>query len=332
MRNSIIATLLAGLAVAASAKADELQLLNVSYDPTREVWRELNAAFIRQHTQATGVTPSIRMSHGGSSSQARAIIDGLDADVATIALWPDVDAIHKAGLIGAGWEQRLPNNSSPWYSTIVFVVREGNPKAIQDWPDLIKEGVEVVTPNPQTSGNGKLSLLAAWGSVTERGGSADDARAFVTELYRDHTPVLDSGARGSTTTFARKGIGDVHLTWENEARLEIQESRGALELVYPPISIRADPPVVVVDGNVDRKGTRAAAETYLQFLYSPEGQEIIARHHFRPVDQEARRRHAASFPDVRLFAITAVAADWSDANAKYFGAGGIFEAIYREEE
>jgi sulfate transport system substrate-binding protein len=231
----------------------------------------------------------------------------LQADVVTLALWPDTDAVSKAGLIDAGWEKRLPNNASPYYSTIVFVVRKGNPKAIKDWPDLIKEGVEVVTPNPLTSGNGKLSLLAAWGSVTERGGSQDDALKLVTELYRNHAPVLDSGARGSTTTFAQKGIGDVHLTWENEAYLELEESRGRLELVYPPISIRADPPIAVVDGNVNRKGTRAAAEAYLQFLYTPEGQEIIAKHHYRPIEPAVQQRHAGP-PGDQLFPITAVAA------------------------
>jgi sulfate transport system substrate-binding protein len=312
------------------ACAAEAELLNVSYDPTREVWRALNAAFVPAFAAKTGTTLKINMSHGGSGSQARSVIDGLQADVVTIALWPDVDAIRKAGLIDAGWENELPNGASPWYSTIVFVVRKGNPKAIKDWPDLVKEGVEVVTPNPLTSGNGKLSLLAAWGAVTERGGSQEQARALVTDLYKNHAPVLDSGARGSTTTFAQKNIGDVHLTWENEAYLEIAESRGRLEIVYPPISIRAEPPIAVVDANVNRRGTRAAAEAYLQFLYSPEGQEIIAQHHYRPIDAAVQQRHAADFPNVKLFSITAVAADWNEANTKFFGTGGIYEAIYQQ--
>jgi sulfate transport system substrate-binding protein len=327
-RTALLAFLALIAASARSTQAGELTLLNVSYDPTREVWREVNAAFVPQHAKTSGTELTIKMSHGGSASQARSIIDGLEADVATLALWPDTDAIHKAGLIDAGWEKRLPNDSSPWYSTIVFVVRKGNPKRIKDWPDLVKDGVQVITPNPQTSGNGKLSLLAAWGSVTQRGGSEDEARSFVTELYRNHAPVLDSGARGSTTTFAQKGIGDVHLTWENEAYLEIEESRGKLEIVYPPISVRADPPVAVVDANVKRKGTRAAAEAYLQFLYTAEGQEIIARHHYRPIDTAVQKNHAGSFPELNLFPITAVARDWNDANAKYFGPGGVFESIY----
>src|SRR5207247_2935628 len=211
---------------------------------------------------------------GGAGTQARAVIDGLEADVVTLALWPDTDAIRKAGQIAAGWEKRLPNDSLPYTSTIVFVVRKGNPKGIKDWPDIVKPGLEIVTPNPKTSGNGQLSFLAAWGSVTVRGGSEQDATAFVTKLYQQ-VPVLDSGARGSTTTFAQKQIGDVHLTWENEARLEIAESAGALEIVYPPISVLAEPPVAVVDGNVKRKGAREAAEAYLKFLYSDAAQDIL---------------------------------------------------------
>lgn len=321
--------LLASIAAAApTAAAEKLQILNASYDPTRELWREINAAFAAQYAGTTGIRVSIRMSHGGSASQARAVIDGLEADVVTLALWPDIDAIHRAGLIDAGWERRFPNGSSPWFSTIVFVVRKGNPKGIRDWPDLVRDGVQVITPNPQTSGNGKLGLLAAWGAVRRRGGGEEEARAFVAELYRKHVPVLDSGARGATTTFAQKGIGDVHLTWENEAYLEIQESGGELEIVYPPISIRADPPVAVVDANVGRKGTGAAADAYLRFLYTPEGQEIIARHHYRPLDPEVLKRHAAAFPQIELFPITAVARDWDDANQRYFGAGGVFETLY----
>jgi sulfate/thiosulfate transport system substrate-binding protein len=303
------------------------ELLNVSYDPTRELWKELNERFIPQYAKEAGVTLTIKQSHGGSGSQARAIVDGLDADVATLALWPDTDAIRKAGLIAEGWDQRLPNHSVAYQSTIVFVVRKGNPKGIKDWPDIVKPGVEIITPSPKTSGNGKLSFLAAWGSVTERGGSEDDAKAFVTTLYKQ-TPVLDSGARGSTTTFSQKQIGDVHLTWENEAYLEVEEAKGTLEIVYPPISILAEPPLAVVDANVKRKGTRAAAEAYLKFTYTPEAQEIIAKYHYRPIDAAVLKHHEKDFPPLKLFPITAVAKGWSDAYAKFFDDGKIFDSIY----
>ncbi len=323
-------TALAGLLhFAAPAQAgDPLTLLNVSYDPTRELYRQINERFIAQYSKETGATLTIRQSHGGSGAQARAVIDGLEADVVTLAMWPDTDAIRSTGLIREGWEDRLPNRSLPYTSTIVFVVRKGNPKGIKDWPDLLATGVEVITPNPKTSGNGKLSFLCAWGAVTQRGGSDADALAFVTELYK-HTPVLDSGARGAMTTFAQKGIGDVNLAWENEAHLAVQESGGELEIVYPPISILAEPHVAVVDGNVDRRGTRAAAEAYLKFLYSPEGQDIIARNHYRPFSPEARAKHAANFPDIKLFPLTAVAKDWTDANNRYFATGAVFDSIYQ---
>jgi sulfate/thiosulfate-binding protein len=323
--------LVAGVAIIATGGlARALELLNVSYDPTRELWRDLNEHFIAQYAKDTGVTVTIKQSHGGSGAQARAIVDGLDADVATLALWPDTDAIRKAGLISAGWEQRLPNNAVAYSSTIVFVVRKGNPKGIKDWPDIVQPGVEIVTPNPKTSGNGKLSLLAAWGAVTQRGGSEPEALDFITKLYKQ-TPVLDSGARGSTTTFAQKQIGDVHLTWENEAYPEIKESGGALEVVYPPISILAEPPLAVVDANVKRKGTREAAEAYLKFLYSAEGQEIIARNYYRPINPEVLQRHAATFPPLKLFPITAIAKDWNDAYAKFFADGKIFDSIYQPQ-
>jgi sulfate transport system substrate-binding protein len=303
------------------------ELLNVSYDPTRELWRDINAKFIPQYEQQTGSRVSIRQSHGGSSTQARAIIDGLDADVATLALWSDTDAICKSGLITDGWEERLPHRSLPYFSTIVFVVRGGNPKGVHDWPDLVKPGVQVVSPNPKTSGNGKLSFLAGWGSALHRGVTAEQAREFVTQLYRQ-VPVLDSGARGATTTFAQKNIGDVHLTWENEARLEVEESKGALEIVYPKSSIRAEPYVAVVDANVDRKGTRAAAEAYLKFLYTPEAQEIIAKHHYRPVDDTVLQKRSVDFPPIDLFPITLIAPGWGDAQSKFFAEGGVFDSIY----
>jgi len=316
------------LASCGSADDDSTELLNASYDPTRELWRDLNAAFTPLHEEKTGTKLTIKQSHGGSSTQARAIIDGLEADVATLALWSDTDAIRKKGLIAEGWEERLPHRSLPYFSTIVFVVRTGNPKNIHDWPDLIQSDVKIVTPNSKTSGNGKLSFLAAWGSVLRRGGTEENARDFVTRLYRQ-VPVLDSGARGATTTFAQKNIGDVHLTWENEARLQVEESHSALEIIYPKSSIRAEPYVAVVDANVDRKGTRAAAEAYLKFLYTPQAQEIIAKHYYRPIDDAVRQEHAADLPDIDLFAVTLVARDWDDAQRKFFAEGAIFDGIYQ---
>jgi sulfate/thiosulfate transport system substrate-binding protein len=304
-----------------------VELLNVSYDPTRELWRELNEKFIEHYKQEVGGTVSIKQSHGGSSTQARAVIDGLEADVVTLAMWTDTDAIRKASLILDGWEEKLPNRSLPYLSTIVFVVRKGNPKTIKDWPDLVKPGVQVITPNPKTSGNGKLSFLAAWGSVVTNGGSEADAREFVTRLYKN-VPVLDSGARGSTSTFAQKQIGDVHLTWENEAYLEVEEAKGELEIVYPSTSISAEPHIAVVDANVDRKGTRAAAESYLKFLYSDAGQEAIIKHHYRPSNPEILAKHPGKFPDLKLFPVTAVADGWDAAQAKYFAEGAVFDSIY----
>jgi sulfate transport system substrate-binding protein len=305
----------------------ELELLNVSYDPTRELWRDLNGRFAAARERETGRKLAIKQSHGGSSTQARAVIDGLEADVVTLASFLDTDAIRKKGLIAEGWLDRLPNRSLPYYSTIVFVVRKGNPKGVKDWPDLVKPGVEVITPNPKTSGNGYLSFFAAWGSVVLRGGSEDDARAYVTQLYKQ-VPVLDTGARGATTTFAQKGIGDVHLAWENEARLEVDESKGELEVIYPPISIRAEPHVAVVDENVDHKGTREAAEAYLKYLYTDEAQEVIARHFYRPSNESVRKAHAATFPEIRLFAITEIAEGFEAAHKQFIGEGGLFDRIY----
>ena len=308
--------------------AHAVELLNVSYDPTRELWRQLNERFIAAYAKSAGVQLTIKQSHGGSSAQARAVIDGLEADVVTLALEPDTDAIRKAGLIGDGWQQRLPNGSVPYTSTIVFVVRKGNPKGIKDWPDLVKPGIQIITPSPKTSGNGKLSFLAAWGSVVSRGGSDAAALEYVTKLYKQ-VPVLDSGARGSTTTFAQKKLGDVHLTWENEARLEVQEAGGELEIVNPPTSILATPPVAVVDANAKRHGTEAAAKAYLEYLYTDDGQEIIAKNFYRPVKPEVLARHKADFPDVKLFPVTTVAKDWNDALEKFFGEGKVFDSIYK---
>lgn len=324
----ILGAILASLSGCGSQPTDGSELLNVSYDPTRELWRDLNAKFIPEYEQQSGQRVAIQQSHASSGSQARAVIDGLEADVVTLALWSDTDALRKNGLIKDGWQERLPEHSLAYYSTIVFVVRKGNPKGIKDWPDLVKPGVEVVTPNPKTSGNGRLSFLAAWGAVRTRGGSDDEARAFVTQLYQ-HTPVLDNGARGSTTTFAQKKIGDVHLTWENEAHLEIAETPGELEIIYPPVSIRAEPFVAVVDANVDRKGTRAVAEAYLQFLYTEPAQHILAKHHYRPINEAVRKQHTAELPELTLFPITAIAKSWDDAQQKFFAGGAIFDSIYK---
>jgi sulfate/thiosulfate transport system substrate-binding protein len=310
-----------------SEAGDAITLLNVSYDPTRELWRDLNEAFIASYAAESGTTLTINQSHGGSSTQARAVIDGLEADVVTLASFLDTDQIRKSGLIDDGWLEELPDRSLPYTSTIVFVVRKGNPKQIEDWPDLIGPGVEIITPNPKTSGNGYLSFFAAWGSVVLRGGTRDDAIAYVTQLYK-HVPVLDSGARGATTTFVQKQIGDVHLAWENEAHLEVQEAKGELELVYPPISILAEPHVAIVDANVDGRHTRAAAEAYLKFVYTPAGQDIVASHHYRPGVEEAAKKHAGSFPEMRRFAVTEIAADFPDAHAQLIGEGGVFDSIY----
>lgn len=305
-----------------------VELLNVSYDPTRELWKDLNAAFIADHKQKTGQEVTIKQSHGASGSQARSIIDGLQADVATLALWSDTDALRKKGLINEKWEEDLPNRSLAYSSTIVFVVRKGNPKQIKDWKDLIQNNVVVITPNPKTSGNGKLSFLSAWGSVTQNGGDEEAARKFVAELYK-HVPILDTGARGATTTFSQKGMGDVHLTWESEAHLEIQEAGGELEIVYPSISFLAEPFIAVVDSSVDQKQTREVAQQYLEFAFTPAGQEIIAKHYYRPTNPEVLAKYSDRFPAIKTFPITAVAADWDAAQTKYFADGGIFDSIYQ---
>jgi sulfate/thiosulfate transport system substrate-binding protein len=319
--------LAAGLTLAPAA-AHSQELLNVSYDPTRELWRDINANFIAQYAKEKGATLIIKQSHGGSSTQARAVIDGLEADVVTLASYIDTDAIARRGLITGDWVKRLPGNSLPYYSTIVFVVRKGNPKGVKDWPDLAKPGIQVITPNPKTSGNGYLSFFSAWGSVVLRGGSRPQAVDFVTRLYQN-VPVLDSGARGATTTFVQRGIGDVHLAWENEAHLEVREAKGELDLVYPPISIRAEPHVAVVDANVDRKKTRAAAESYLKYLYTDPGQEIIAKHFYRPASEAVLKKHAADFPAVKLFSVREIASDWLAAHKEFIGDGGVFDSIYK---
>lgn len=322
--------LLAGLLSVTSGAnaAGSLELLNVSYDPTRELWRDINSNFIPLYEKEKGVTLAIKQSHGGSSTQARSVIDGLEADVVTLASIIDTDAIAQRGLITGDWVKRLPQNSLPYYSTIVFVVRKGNPKGIKDWPDLVKPGVEIITPNPKTSGNGYLSFFSAWGSVVLRGGSKKDATDYVTKLYKQ-VPVLDSGARGATTTFVQRQIGDVHLAWENEAHLEVREAKGGLDLIYPPISIRAEPHVAVVDGNVDRKKTRAAAEAYLKYLYTDAAQEIIAKHFYRPSNEAVLKKNSASFPNIKLFNIKEIALSFADAHRQFIGDGGVFDTIYK---
>ncbi len=314
----------------AGKDAKTVELLNVSYDPTRELWKDVNAAFAEAYKKEKGVEVTIKQSHGGSGPQARAVVDGLEADVVTLAIWSDVDAVRKAGLIDENWESQLPNKSSPYSSTIVFVVRKGNPKKIKDWSDLVKGDIEVITPSPKTSGNGKLSFLAAWGSVTLSGGKEDDALKFVTELYK-RVPVLDTGARGATTTFAQKGIGDVHLTWESEAVLEVNEAKGELEIVYPPVSILADPPVAVVNANVKRKGTEQIAKDYLNFVYTEAGQEIVAKHFYRPSNPQVLAKHAKSFPTLKLFAVSDVSKGWEDAQKRFFADGGVFDQIYAKK-
>jgi len=321
----------AATAFAALSAAAQTTLLNVSYDPTRELYQDVNAAFAKYWKGKGGQDITVTQSHGGSGKQARSIIDGLQADVATLALAYDIDALADKGrLLPKDWQKRLPNNSSPYTSTIVFVVRKGNPKGIKDWPDLIKPGVTVVAPNPKTSGGARWNYLAAWGFAERQpGGSADKARAFVAELYK-HVPVLDSGARGATTTFAQRGIGHVLVGWENEAHLLTKEmGKDKFEIIVPSVSILAEPPVAVVDKYVDKHGTRAVAQAYLEYLYSPEGQEIIAKHHFRPRLPAVVEKHKAEFAPVKLFTIDEAFGGWQKAQKAHFDDGGTFDAIYQ---
>jgi sulfate/thiosulfate transport system substrate-binding protein len=312
--------------------AAAVELLNVSYDPTRELYQEVDRIFAEQWKARTGQTVSVRQSHGGSGSQARAVIDGLAADVVTLALAYDIDAIARSGLIDPGWQQRLPESSAPYTSTVVFLVRKGNPKGIKDWPDLVKPGVSVITPNPKTSGGARWNYLAAWGyALQQPGGDDQTARSFVTKLFAN-VPVLDSGARGATNTFVQRGLGDVLLAWENEAHLAAHESKDAIEIVVPSVSILAEPPVAVVDRVVDKKGTRALAQGYLEFLYTAEGQELVARHHYRPRDAAVTARYAGKFAAVRLFTIADTFGGWQKAQATHFVDGGTFDQIYRPGE
>ena len=303
-------------------------ILNVSYDPTRELYEEINAAFRKKWEPAHGPL-TINQSHGGSGKQARAVLDGLEADVVTLALAGDIDAIAaKSGLLPANWQARLPQNSAPYTSTIVFVVRKGNPKKIRDWDDLGRPGVAVITPNPKTSGGARWNHLAAWGwALRQKGGSEASAREFLTRFYKN-VPVLDTGARGSTVTFAERGIGDVLVAWENEAFLLTKEiGKDRFEIVVPSVSILAEPPVAVVDRNADKRGTRAAAQAYLEFLYTDEGQEIVAKHHYRPRSAAVLARHAAQFPKVTLFTIDEVFGGWQKAQKTHFDDGGVFDVV-----
>jgi sulfate transport system substrate-binding protein len=292
------------------------------------LYRALNQQFAAVYLKQTGVRLTIRQSQGGSSRQAKAVIDGVAADVVTLALPSDVDTLRKRGLIPEGWQERLPNHSQPYTSTIVFVVRKGNPKGIKDWPDLIAPGVEVITPNPKTSGNGKLSLLAAWGSVLQRGGSEAQARDYVRELYQ-HVSILGTSATDSSTTFAYDKLGDVHLTWENEALQEVAATKRELELVYPPVSIRAEPSVAWVDQNVARHKTEASAKAYLEFLFSDAAQETLAEQGYRPYNAAILNHHADRLPKLELFPITLLARDWDDAQAKFFADNALFDLIYK---
>jgi sulfate/thiosulfate transport system substrate-binding protein len=314
--------------LSASAGKQQLTLLNASYDPTRELYQAVNEAFARQWKQKTGARLEIRQSHGGSGKQARAVIDGLEADVVTLALAYDIDAIHdQSDLLPADWQARLPHNSCPYTSTVVFLVRKGNPKEIRDWSDLARPGVSVITPNPKTSGGARWNYLAAWGyALRKNQNDAAKAEEFVRAIYRN-VPVLDSGARGSTTSFAQRGLGDVLLTWENEAYLAQGEfADEGFEIVTPSLSILAEPPVAVVDRVVDRRGTRELAQAYLEFLYTPEGQALIAEHHYRP--QSAEARESAALADVELFTVDEVFGGWRKAQKLHFDDGGVFDRLY----
>jgi sulfate/thiosulfate-binding protein len=311
------------------SQAAGVTLLNVSYDPTRELYQEYNAAFAKYWKSKSGQDVSVKQSHGGSGKQARAVIDGLDADVVTLGLAYDIDAIHDNGnLLPADWQSRLPDRSAPYTSTIVIVVRKGNPKGIKDWDDLIKPNVKVITPNPKTSGGARWAYLAAWGQVLEKGGDEAQARAFVQALYKN-VPVLDSGARGSTTTFAQRNVGDALLAWENEAYLALKEfGADKFEIVNPGVSILAEPPVAVVDKVVDKHGTRAVAEAYLKYLYSPEGQDIAGKNFYRPRSAEALQKYAANFATIKLFTIDDKFGGWGKAQKTHFADGGVFDQIY----
>ena len=326
---AFILLLAVSLAACGNKQAASVELLNVSYDPTRELYEAFNKAFIAHWENETGQKITVSQSHGGSGKQGRAVIDGLEADVVTLALAYDIDEVAQAGLIDANWQERLPDNSSPYTSTIVFLVRKGNPKGIYDWSDLIKEGVEVITPNPKTSGGARWNFLAAWGYALKQNNNDEEAaRQFVTELFK-HVPVLDSGARGSTTTFVEREIGDVLLAWENEAFLSINElGPDKFEIVVPSLSILAEPPVAVVDKNVEKKGTREIATAYLEYLYSEEGQRIAAENYYSPRLASVAAEFADRFPELDLITIDEFGG-WQEAQTKFFSDGGVFDQIYQ---
>jgi sulfate/thiosulfate-binding protein len=335
----VLGLLLAGLLLIFSIQAQtqgggEVSLLNVSYDPTRELYQDFNQAFAKYWKAKTGQTVTIEQSHGGSSKQARAVIDGLQADVVTLALAYDIDAISQnAGLLPADWQKRLPQNSTPYTSTIVFLVREGNPKQIKGWDDLVKPGISVITPNPKTSGGARWNYLAAWAyALKQPGGNEQKAQDFVKRLYKN-VPVLDSGARGSTTTFVQREIGDVLIAWENEAFLSIKElGPDKVEIVVPSQSILAEPPVSIVDKVVDKKGTRTVAQAYLEYLYTPEGQEIAAKNYYRPRLDSVAKKYASTFPKIKLVTIDEVFGGWQKAQKTHFADGGIFDQIYQPNQ
>lgn len=327
--------LLSGCASTTSTSKSEsgksIELLNVSYDPTRELYQDFNKDFAKYWKEKSGETVTVKQSHGGSGSQARSVIDGLEADVVTLALGYDIDAISKKKLISEDWQKRLSNNSTPYTSTIVFLVRKGNPKGIKDWDDLTKKGVSVITPNPKTSGGARWNYLAAWGyALKKHNNSEEKAKEFVSQLYKN-VAVLDSGARGATTTFVEKGIGDVLIAWENEALLSQKElGKDKFEIVTPSISILAEPPVAVVDKVVDKKGTRKVAEEYLKYLYTEKGQEIAAKNFYRPRDQKVAEKYASQFPKVQLFTVDEVFGGWKKAQETHFNDGGVFDKIYQK--
>lgn len=326
LRLALIGT---ALVFGAAASARDITLLNVSYDPTRELYQDVNRAFAQHWKTRTGDNVVVRMSHGGSGKQARAVIDGLEADVVTLALAYDIDEIANRGrLLDPVWQNRLKHHSAPYTSTVVFLVRKGNPKGIKDWDDLARPGIAVITPNPKTSGGARWNYLAAWSHALKKTGSQAGAQAFVAAVYRN-VPVLDTGARGATTTFAERGIGDVLVAWENEALLALKEiGPDRFDLVVPSVSIRAEPPVAVIDKVVDKHGTRAVATAYLEYLYTPQGQELAAKHHFRPADPAVAARYASQFPKLKLYTVDELFGGWAQAHKTHFAEGGVFDRIY----
>lgn len=330
MKLRMTALTLLSLLALGQANAAEIRLLNVSYDPTRELFQEYNAAFAKEWKAKTGDDVVVSQSHGGSGKQARAVVDGLEADLVSLALAYDVDAVAKEGLIAADWQSRLANNASPYTSTIVFLVRKDNPKQIKDWGDLVRKDVAIVTPNPKTSGGARWNYLAAWGYALKKSGSEEGARQFVGDLYKN-VKVLDSGARGATTSFIERGLGDVLLAWENEALLVLGQAGNSdkFELVVPSVSILAEPPVAVVDKVARKHGTEAVAKGYLEYLYSDEGQRIIAKYHYRPSNPAIQKETAAQFPQLTLFTVKDLEGDWDKAQKKHFAQGGLFDQIYQ---